>query len=117
MHRKPKWLVEVATGPRGPLSLCSPFRWRAPRPGAPASSAPARRTRLVAATGSFGLLDLLQHLVEVVARRVLERRVRNIGLEFLQPQRLADGQHVPVIDVGCRRGADYAAHAHECLVL
>jgi hypothetical protein len=64
----------------------------------------ARRSQqLVAATGSLGLLDLLYDLLEVVACRILERRVRNIALEFLQPERLADGQHVPVVDVGCRR--------------
>ena len=68
-----------------------------------------RRSPLVAATGSFGLLDLLQDLVEVVARRILQRRVRLVGLEFLQPERLADGQHVPVVDVGGRRRAECAA--------
>src|SRR4051794_28722935 len=99
------------------LITCLLFRWRAPRRGAPASADHARRTRLVAATGSFGLLDLLYYLLEVVARRVLKRRVRNIGLEFLQPERLADGQHVPIVDVGGRSGADCAALAHERLVL
>src|SRR5664279_5309923 len=49
--------------------------------------------------------DLLQYLVEVVGFRSLQRRERYEGLEFLQPQLLADRQHVPVIDVsGAWRG-------------
>ena len=43
------------------------------------------------------LLDLFQDLNEVVARRVLQRRELNVGLEFLQPQLLANGQHVRII--------------------
>src|SRR6478752_9082019 len=74
-------------------------------------------SRLVAAAGSLGLLDLLQHLVEVVARRVLQRRVRDVALELLQPERLPDGQHVPVVDIGRGSRADRAALAHERLEL
>ena len=43
------------------------------------------------------LLDLFQDLNEVVVRRVLQRRELNVGLEFLQPQLLANGQHVRII--------------------
>ena len=44
--------------------------------------------------------DLLHHLLQIVACRVLKRREVDVGLEMLQPQLLADGQDVPVIDVG-----------------
>ena len=54
----------------------------------------------------FRVLDLLHHLVEVVARRVLHRRELLVGLKLLQPQRLADWQHVPIVDVGGGRRAD-----------
>src|SRR5882757_561507 len=66
---------------------------------------------------AFRGLDLLHHLVEVVARRVLHRRELLVGLKLLQPQRLADWQHVPIVDVGSGRRADRATHTKECLVL
>ena len=44
--------------------------------------------------------DLLHDLFEIVACRVLKRREVDVGLEMLQPQLLADGQDVPVIDIG-----------------
>src|SRR5262245_26583842 len=63
------------------------------------------------------ILDLLNHLLEVVTRRVLHGRELHIGLEFLEPQRLADREHVPVIDVSCRRRCNRAGHAEERLDL
>src|SRR5882762_9039741 len=57
------------------------------------------------------LLDLLQDLIEVVARRILHGRERLVGLELLQPQHLADGQDVPVVDVRATRGVKCAAVA------
>ena len=54
----------------------------------------------------FRVLDLLQDLIEVVARRVLHRRELLVGFQLLQPQRLADWQHVPIVDVGGGRRAD-----------
>jgi hypothetical protein len=47
----------------------------------------------------FGLPDLLHDLRQVVKRGTLQRRERGVRLEFLHPKHLADGQHVPVIDV------------------
>src|SRR6185312_1669200 len=55
---------------------------------------------------AFRVLDLLHHLFEVVARRVLHRRELLVGLKLLQPQRLADRQHVPIVDVGGGRRTD-----------
>src|SRR6476620_337128 len=46
--------------------------------------------------------DLLQDLLEVVARRQLERRVVDVRHELLLPHQLTDGQEVPVIQI---RGA------------
>src|SRR6185295_3026185 len=46
------------------------------------------------------LLDLLNDLREIVARRILHRRERHVGLELLEPQHLPDRQHVPVVEVG-----------------
>src|SRR5215208_4207002 len=65
----------------------------------------------------FRFPDLLHHLIEVVACRVLHRRKLLVGLKLLQPQRLADWQHVPIVDVGGGRRADRATHTKECLVL
>src|SRR2546425_1468720 len=45
-------------------------------------------------------LDLFQDLSEVVARWILHRRERDVGFELLEPQQLADGQHVPVVEGG-----------------
>src|SRR3954451_13150678 len=54
---------------------------------------------LIAPSSSLGLLELLDNLVEVVACRILERRIFDVGLQLLQPQRLTDRQHVPVVNV------------------
>ena len=48
--------------------------------------------------------DLHQNC-EVVARRRLQRRELLVGLELLQPQQLADGQHVPVVQISGARAA------------
>ena len=45
------------------------------------------------------LLNLLQHLGEVVARRILQRREFDVGRELLQPQLLTDRKHVPIIEI------------------
>src|SRR5262249_59846156 len=43
------------------------------------------------------VFDLLHDLIEIVARRILQRWEVDVGLKFLEPQRLAHGQEVPVI--------------------
>src|SRR6266536_3873077 len=55
------------------------------------------------------LLELLHNLVQVIARRILHRRVSLVGLELLQPQHLADGQQVPVVYVSRDRPGERAA--------
>ena len=57
-----------------------------------------RRSRVLLARVSSDFLSSIHDLGQVVARRILHRRVLLVGLELLQPQRLADGQHVPVVD-------------------
>src|SRR5712691_5213875 len=55
------------------------------------------------------LLELCDDLIQVVARRILKRGELLVGLELLQPQRLPDGQQVPVVDVSRGRPAERAA--------
>src|SRR5439155_7781137 len=55
------------------------------------------------------LLELLHDLVQVIARRILHRRVLLVGLELLQPQHLTDGQQVPVVYVSRDRPGERAA--------
>src|ERR1700719_2489833 len=52
------------------------------------------------------LFDLIDNLAEVVARGVLQRRKRHVGLQLLQPQGLANRQDVPVVDVSRTRGRE-----------
>jgi hypothetical protein len=59
--------------------------------------------------------ELVHHLIEVIARRILHRRELLVGFELLQPQRLADGQHVPVVDVRADRSSESAAHTEHRL--
>src|SRR5437773_11015842 len=55
------------------------------------------------------LLELFHDLIQVVARRILKRGELFVGLELPEPQRLADGQQVKVVDVGRGRSAERAA--------
>src|SRR6266481_740573 len=55
------------------------------------------------------LLELFHDLIQVVARRILKRGELFVGLELLEPQRLADGQQVPVVDEGRDRSGEHAA--------
>ena len=66
------------------------------------------RGRLLARVARH-LLQLLHDLVEVVASRILHRRERLVGFELREPQCLADGQQVPVVDVGRGRPGERAA--------
>src|SRR4029453_15572324 len=83
----------------------------------PAPICRLNRDSLVARPGRLLLLDLLHDLFEVVGCWVLHRRVRDVGLELLHPQRLADGQHVPVVDVSSHWSGKSAGHAEEGLLL
>ena len=65
----------------------------------------------------FHFPDLLHDLLEVVAGRALQRRERNVTRKLLQPQRLADRQHVPVIHIGGGRRSNRPAQSCERLVL
>ena len=66
-------------------------------------SRPRRRPRAYWPGTALHLLHLLHDLRQIVGRGILHRRERDVGLELLQPQRLADRQHVPVVDIGGRR--------------
>src|SRR5882757_6540447 len=62
------------------------------------------------------LLELCDDLIQVVARRILKRGELLVGLEFPEPQRLADGQQVPVVDVGRGRCGERAAEPENRLL-
>src|SRR5437016_12796209 len=70
-----------------------------------------RSPRLLARVMLTLLFHLCQDLTEVVARRILHRRERHVGLELLQPQHLADGQDVPVVEIRRTRGGQCTAVA------
>ena len=72
-------------------------------------------SRLVAAR--LHILNLLHDLFQVVAGRVLQRRELDVALEMHQPELLADGQHVPVIDIGGRRRSNRSGHTEQRLLL
>ena len=55
-------------------------------------------------TNRPGCLDLLQDLIQVVALRGLQRRVRDVRLKLLQPQYLAERQHVLQSGQECQTG-------------
>jgi len=59
------------------------------------------------------LLHLRENLSQAVRRRGLQRWERPVGLELLQPQRLADGNDVPIIDIGGYGSCKCAALAQE----
>ena len=68
-------------------------------------------------TARLHVPDLLNDLVQIVARRILQRREVDVGLELLQPQRLAHGQEVPVILVSGDSSGERSAYPHESLDL
>src|SRR5712691_8929987 len=63
------------------------------------------------------LLELFHDLIQVVARRILKGGELLVGLELPEPQRLADGQQVPVVDVSRGRPAERAAKPEVRLLL
>src|SRR5215467_12910424 len=72
--------------------------------------------RLVARVAALAL-ELLYHLVQVVAGGGLQRRERPQRLEPREPQLLADRQEVPVVDEGRRRRTKDASDAHGRLLV
>src|SRR5262249_24817362 len=87
---------------------------RPPRVETPAGSRRARRSGLVAPVPAA--FELVHHLREVVARWRLQRWERLEGLEPLEPQLLADRQHVPVVEVGGRGSRNSASDTVGCLL-
>src|SRR5262245_29124746 len=66
-----------------------------------------RASRLLARV-SRSVPDLLGDLIQVPALRALKGWERFVALELLEPQQLADGQHVPVVDVARHRPGECA---------
>src|SRR5262249_18105409 len=76
-----------------------------------------RRRLFARVTGHLHILNLLHDLVQIVARRILQRREVDVGLKLLQPQRLAHRQEVPVILVSGDSSGERSAYPHESLDL
>ena len=76
-----------------------------------------RALRLFAGVTGAHFADFLEDLFEVVAGRVLERRVIDVGEEFFFPEELADGEEVPVVDVGGAWGGERAGDGEGALLL
>src|ERR1700720_2078433 len=77
---------------------------------APLGRPPRRVTRgRLLARVPLTLLELFHDLIQVVARRILKRGELLVGFQLLEPQHLADGQQVPVVDVGRDRPGERAA--------
>src|SRR5262249_26363378 len=55
------------------------------------------------------LLELFHDLIQVVARCILKGRKLLVGFQLLQPQRLADGQQIPVVYISRDRPGERAA--------
>src|SRR4029450_2718997 len=68
-------------------------------------------------TARLGFLDLLDDLSQVVSCRLLQWRIRYVRLEVLQPQLLADGQHVPVVLKRSKWRGERPADAHGRLLV
>ena len=68
-------------------------------------------------TGHLHVFDLLHDLIQIVACRILQRWEVDIGFKLPQPQRLANGQQVPVVLVSCGRCRDRSTNTHERLYL
>src|SRR5262249_11948231 len=91
---------------RGPASM-SGGGYRAPRGEAPGWFVNSAAIRSLARM--FRVLDLLDDLIEVPALRGLKGRELSVALELLEPQQLADGQHVPVVDIARHRPGERTA--------
>src|SRR4029450_6789376 len=93
-----EYLLDVATAEERSVIMNATFTVALTR-DADGPPRGAGRNLLLARVGR-SLFELVHHLIEVVARRVLHRRERLVGFEFLQPQSLADGQAVSLIELG-----------------
>src|SRR4030095_8190565 len=84
--------------------------WRPRWTGAPACARPhhPQASELLARVG-LRLLELLHDLRQVVARRILKGGELDVGLELPEPQRLPDGQQVPVVYESRDRPGERAA--------
>ena len=71
---------------------------------------------LARVTDRLGFLDLFDDPTEVAGLRSLQWRVLYIRFEVLQPQLLADGQHVPVVLERGHGGGERTAQAHSRLL-
>src|SRR3954449_8758908 len=74
-------------------------------------------TGLLARVRVCTLLDLVQDLAEVVTSWILHWRKRLVGLELLQPQQLANGQEVPVVEIGRAWGCQRTAVGDEAFYI
>src|SRR5262252_2005294 len=79
--------------------LCAKSGHRAGGPKDP----PASPTSGLLARVSHSIPDLLCDLIQVPALRALKGRKLFVALELLEPQQLAEGQHVPVVYESCNR--------------
>src|SRR5262245_27040917 len=61
--------------------------------------------------------DLCHDLIQVPALRGLNGRELPVAPELLEPQQLADGQHVPVVQVGRDGRGERAHRPAACLFL
>src|SRR5262249_50105904 len=117
VRRAPAWVGATRSGrrnvqeagkskkrPRGPLR-------REEQRGAKTTSA------LVTRVLHGRLFDFLHNTAEVVAFRRLKRRVLLERLQVLEPQLLADRQHVPVIEERGHGTPECATNAHRRLLV
>src|SRR5436190_10490581 len=74
-------------------------------------------SNLVARMLLGGFLDVRHYAAEVVAFSCLERRELLERLQVLQPQHLADRQHIPVVLEGSYRTSERPAKAHSGLLV
>src|SRR6476646_10980688 len=68
-------------------------------------------------TGALSSLHLRDDLTEIVALCLLKGRVRDVGLQVLEPKLLAYGKHIPVILEGRDRTPKRAPQRHRALLL
>src|SRR5258708_33764288 len=63
------------------------------------------------------LLNLLQDAIQVIGLRRLQSRELLVRHELLQPQQLADGQDVPVVEISGARGGQCPANGQRALLI
>src|SRR5258705_8196387 len=113
MHRKPKWLVELPTGPGAAPYHVARYSGGRPVVGRPHHPQASKLLARVPLT----LLELFHDLIQVVARRILKGRELPVGFQLLQPQHLPDRQQIPVVYVSRDRPGERAAEPESRLFL